>query len=209
MQGDPQAWASQIALGRALAQSKEVCRATTQTLQHARNPAAAAAVAAAMVAAVAGAGSSVPAPVVVVPAPAPVVAPAVIVVKKKPAPPPLPTCTGPVYESCCLAVYPKITYAKGKPVVPATCDVLILVQVDKTKSVPVTKEYGLVAYPPLTWKLTTPGFPVEVCACPPPPPKKIIVVSKNKPAVKVVSVPLEKPVAVSSSALAAASAHAG
>ena len=30
------------------------------------------------------------------------------------------------YEACCLAVYPKITYAKGKPVVPATCDVLFM-----------------------------------------------------------------------------------
>ena len=68
------------------------------------------------------------------------------------------------------------------------------------KNVPVTKTYGLAAYPPLTWKLITPGFKEEVCVCPPPPPKKIVVITKNKPAVKVVSVPLKQPVAVSVSA---------
>ena len=74
-------------------------------------------------------------------------------------------------------------------------------EADKKKSVPITKDYGLVSYPPLTWKLTTPGFPVEVCVCPPPPPKKIVVVAKAKPPVKVVEVPVKKPVIISASGL--------
>ncbi|GAB4821404.1 hypothetical protein N2152v2_008450 [Parachlorella kessleri] len=95
----------------------------------------------------------------------PVPVPVVIVTKKKAAPT-IPFCTGAVYQSCCLAVYPQITAdAEGKTVIPATCSTIVY-----WKHLPFTKEYSLVAYPPLTWKLTTPGFHDEICVCPPPPP---------------------------------------